>query len=137
VLFAIEKAPDNGIVNLRIEDCRVMKKAVVRLIEFCRSTSILESLSIIKVNFEDAQDFKKLVEAISFNQKFKQFSVQGADFDEEFHGKTMAKCILESRSLKELDCSFVNFEDPKIFYEMANGLLNERCRLAALKLRGI
>ena len=49
----------------------------------------------------------------------------------------MARCILESRSLKELDLSFVTFEDPKSFYEMANGLLNERCRLQALKLKGI
>lgn len=63
--------------------------------------------------------------------------MQGADFDDDFHGKTMAKCILESRSLQELDLSYVNFEDPKSFYEMANGLLNERCRLQALKLKGI
>ena len=49
----------------------------------------------------------------------------------------MARCILESRSLKELDLSHVIFEDPKSFYEMAHGLLNERCRLASLKLRGI
>lgn len=33
--------------------------------------------------------------------------------------------------------SNTTFEDPKAFYEMANGLLNERCRLQALKLRGI
>jgi hypothetical protein len=45
--------------------------------------------------------------------------------------------MLESRSLKELDLSHVSFEDPKSFYEMANGLLNEKCRLCALKLRGV
>jgi hypothetical protein len=49
----------------------------------------------------------------------------------------MARCILESRSLQELDLSYVSFDDPKSFYEMANGLLNERCRLLALKLKGI
>lgn len=63
--------------------------------------------------------------------------MQGADFDEDYHGKTMARCILESRSLKELDLSHVTFEDPKSFYEMAHGLLDERCRLGSLKLRGI
>ena len=77
------------------------------------------------------------MEAVSFNGHIKQFSVQGAVFDEDYHGKTMAKCILESRSLKELDISEVAFEDPKAFYEMANGLLNERCRLGALKLRKV
>ena len=60
-----------------------------------------------------------------------------AVFDEDFHGKMMARCVLESRSIKELDLSFVTFEDHKSFYEMANGLLNERCRLGALKLKGI
>ena len=137
LLFAIESAKDRGIVNLRFEECRLLKKAVLRLIEFCKTTSIIESLGLIKVSFDDGQDFKRLVEAVSFNQKIRQFSVQSADFDEDYHGKTMARCILESRSLKELDLSYVTFEDPKSFYEMANGLLNERCRLGALKLRGI
>lgn len=137
ILFSIESAPDLGIINLRFEECRLLKKAVQRLIEFCKSTNIIESLALFKTTFDDGQDFKKLVEAVSFNSKIKQFSVQSADFDEDYHGKTMARCILESRSLKELDLSYVTFEDPKSFYEMANGLLNERCRLGALKLKGI
>ena len=94
-------------------------------------------MGLFKVTYDDGQDFKKLVEAVSMNSKIRQFSIQGADFDEDYHGKTMARCILESRSLKELDLSHVIFDDPKSFYEMANGLLNERCRLSALKLRGI
>lgn len=53
LLFAVESAKDRGIVNLRFEDCRIMKKAVVRLIEFCKSTSIIESLGLIKVSFDD------------------------------------------------------------------------------------
>jgi len=52
-----------------------MRKGVLRLIEFCKTTSIIESLGIIKVTFEDSQDFKRLVEAVSFNHKIKQFSV--------------------------------------------------------------
>jgi hypothetical protein len=110
---------------------------VARLIDFCRSTNIIESLGLIKVTFEDGQDFKRLVEAVSSNQKIRHFSVQSAAFDQDYHGKTMARCILESRSLKELDLSHVTFDDPRSFFEMANGLLNERCRLGALKLRGI
>jgi hypothetical protein len=49
----------------------------------------------------------------------------------------MAKCILESRSIKEVDLSYITFEDHKSFYEMANGLLAERCRLVTLRLKGI
>ena len=114
-----------------------MKKALLHLIDFCKTTAIIESLGLCKVIFDDGQDFKKLVEAVSINPKIITFAVQGADFDEDYHGKTMSRCILESRSLKELDLSHVNFEDPKSFYEMAHGLLNERCRLSSLKLRGI
>ena len=49
----------------------------------------------------------------------------------------LAKCFLESRSIKELDLSYVTFEDHKSFFEMANGLLHERCRLMTLRLKGI
>lgn len=139
ILFAIKEAKDQGIIKLRFEDCRLLTKAVTALKYFCRTTSIIESLGLIRVSFSDggSQDFKHLVEAVSFNTKISHFQVQNTEFNEDYHGKTMANCILQSRALKELDLSYVTFEDPKSFYEMANGLLNERCRLASLKLKGI
>ena len=69
------------------------------------------------------------MEAVSSNQALRSFAITNTVFDEDFHGKMMSKCILDSKSIKELDLSFVIFEDNKIFYEMANGLLNEKCRL--------
>ncbi len=54
VLFAIEQAKDRGITYLRFEDCRIFKKGVTRLIEFCKSTNIIESFGLIKVSFEDS-----------------------------------------------------------------------------------
>lgn len=71
LLYAIEQAEDAGIVNLRFEDCRLLKKAVLKLIDFCKSTSIIESLALSKVSFDDGQDFKRLVEAVSYNQKIR------------------------------------------------------------------
>jgi hypothetical protein len=53
ILFSIETAKDQGIVNLRFEECRLLKKAVLRLIEFCKTTSIIESLSLSKTSFDD------------------------------------------------------------------------------------
>ena len=134
---AIETAKDQGIVNLRFEECRLLKKAVPRLIEFCKTTDIIESLGLVKTTFDDTQDFKRLVEAVQLNTKIKQFAVNYAEFDEDFYGKTLAKCVLESSSLRELDLSFTHFREHTSFYEMANGLLHERCKLGALKLRGI
>jgi hypothetical protein len=64
-------------------------------------------------------------------------SLQGIEFDDEIHGKSVSRCILESRTLKELDLSFVIFDDPKSFYETASGLLNERCRISTVRFRGI
>ena len=137
LLYAIESAKDHGIVNLRFEECKIMKRAVQKLIDFCQSTNIIESLGLVKISFDDGQDFKRLVEAIQANTAIKQFSVQGAQFDEDFHGKTMARCILESKSLQELDLSNVAFEGQNTFAEMSTGLTDEKCRLGALKLRGI
>ena len=96
-------------------------------------------MTLHNVSFSDGgtQDFKHLVEAIGYNPKITHFTVNNTDFNEDFHGKTIARFILESRGLKDLDLSYINFEDPKSFYEMANGLLNERCRLVSLKLKGI
>ena len=53
ILFSIETAADLGIVNLRFEECRILKKAVVRLIEFCKTTYIIESLGLVKTTFDD------------------------------------------------------------------------------------
>ena len=35
LLYAIESAKDHGIVNLRFEECKIMKRAVQKLIDFC------------------------------------------------------------------------------------------------------
>lgn len=64
ILFAIETADDLGIVNLRFEECRILKKGVLRLIEFCKTTEIIESLGLVKVTFDDTKDFKTLVESV-------------------------------------------------------------------------
>ena len=71
ILFAISSATDKGIINLRFEECRLLKKAVHRLIEFCKNESCIESLQLFKTTFDDGQDFKKLVEAVSFNSKIR------------------------------------------------------------------
>lgn len=53
LLFAIDSAKDKGIVNLRFEECRLLKKAVQKLIDFCKTTSIIESLGMFKVTYDD------------------------------------------------------------------------------------
>jgi hypothetical protein len=67
----------------------------------------------------------------------RSLAINHSVFDEDFHGKMMSKCILDSKSIKELDMSYTIFEENKTFYEMANGLLNEKCKLQAIKLKGI
>ena len=58
-------------------------------------------------------------------------------FDEEIYGKAVGRAITDSRSLRELDISYVHFEHPKAFYDVCSAILNERCRLSIFKLRGI
>lgn len=53
LLLAVEQAGDGGIVNLRFDECRLLKRAVLRIIDFCRTTTLIESLALIKVSFDD------------------------------------------------------------------------------------
>ena len=58
-------------------------------------------------------------------------------FDEEVFGKAIGRALTDSRSIRELDISHVVFDHPKSFYDLCSAILNERCRLSILKLRGI
>ena len=75
IFDAIRTAKDQGIIKLRFEDCRLLTKAVTALKSFCRTTNSIESLGLIRVSFSDggAQDFKHLVEAVSYNAKISHF----------------------------------------------------------------
>ena len=75
ILIAIMQAKDQGIIKLRFEDCRLLTKAVTALKYFCTKNTIIESLGLIRVSFSDggSQDFKHLVEAVSFNTKISHF----------------------------------------------------------------
>jgi hypothetical protein len=58
-------------------------------------------------------------------------------FDEEVFGKAIGKTLLDSRTCRELDVSYNTFEHPKCFYDLCSAILNERCRLNILKMRGL
>jgi hypothetical protein len=58
-------------------------------------------------------------------------------FDEELFGKSLSKVLTDSRSIRELDLSYVSFDHPKCFYDISSAILNERCRLNILKIRGV
>ena len=64
LLYSIQFSKDNGITNLMFDDCKLNKKSVQKLIEFIKTTNIIEGLCLHKVTFEESTDFKKLVEAI-------------------------------------------------------------------------
>ena len=75
LFMAIETAKDKGIVNLIFDECHLMKGAVTRLIDFVKNTSILDSLGLHKMKFDDVQDFKKLIDAVSFNPRMRTLSL--------------------------------------------------------------
>ena len=58
------------------------------------------------------------------------------NFDEELHGTSIGRILSDSRTVRELDITHIVF-DYKTFYDMSQAILNERCRLNILKLRGI
>lgn len=125
-----------GIVNLRFEETRLNRKAAHSLSEFLKKKPILETLGLVKVTFEDAYDFKKIVEGVQLNSKMKKILFSNSVFDEELYGKSIARLLIDSRSLKELDLSYMSYDHPKCFYDISTAILNERCRLNILKIRG-
>lgn len=58
------------------------------------------------------------------------------NFDEEVHGTSVGRILSDSRTIRELDVTQVVF-DYRTFYDMCQAILNERCRLNILKMRGI
>ena len=57
-------------------------------------------------------------------------------FDEEIFGKSVGRILSDSRTIRELDVTHVLF-DYRTFYDMCQAILNERCRLNVLKMRGL
>jgi hypothetical protein len=53
LLHSIETTKDKGIINLKFDDVKILKKAVTKLTDFFRSVSIIESLCFHKVSFDD------------------------------------------------------------------------------------
>jgi hypothetical protein len=46
ITFAIQNAKDQGITKLRLEDCRMLSKAVTALKFFCRSVQCITSIGL-------------------------------------------------------------------------------------------
>ena len=56
--------PRGCIINLRLEETRIMKKAASYLADFLRQHPILETIGFARVTFEDFTDFKKIMEGV-------------------------------------------------------------------------
>ena len=91
---------------------------------------------MIRVTFEDVHDFKKITEGVKLNSKILKLSFHSMNFDEEIHGTAIGRVLNDSRSIRELDLTQIVF-DYRSFYDMCQAILNEKCRLSVLKLRGL
>jgi hypothetical protein len=121
---------------LRFEECRISRKAAANLSEFLKKHEIIETLGLVKTTFEDNLDFKRVMEGVQANGKLSKLLFSNSVFNEELFGKAIARALTDSKSLKELDLSYVAYEHPKCFYDICSAILNERCRLNVLKIRG-
>ena len=125
-----------GIVNLRFEECKLTRKAAAFLSEWLKNKALIETICFLRVTFEDLTDFKKVTEGVKCNAKLAKLSFQQMAFDEEIFGKSVGRILSESRTIRELDVTHVLF-DYRTFYDMCQAILNERCRLNVLKMRGL
>lgn len=59
----------SGIVNLRLEECRLTRKAAALLAEWLKNKSMVETIGFVRVTFDDIIDFKKITEGLKINNK--------------------------------------------------------------------
>ena len=121
---------------MRFEECKFTRKAAAILSEWLKTKALIETICLLKVTFEDIIDFKKITEGMKLNQKLLKLSFQYMNFDEEVHGTSIGRVLSDSRSIRELDITHIVF-DYRTFYDMCQAILNERCRLNILKMRGV
>ena len=67
----------------------------------------------------------------------KRIEFQHFEFDEEIYAKSVGRVLTNSHSITELSVSHILFTHPKSFYDVCASILNDRCRLNILKLKGI
>jgi hypothetical protein len=67
----------------------------------------------------------------------KKVVIERMAFTNEMYGKALGKCILECAGITELQIDQVAFDHPRSFYDMCQPMLQTRCRLNILKLKGI
>ena len=50
-------------------------------------------------------------------------SREGMIFDDESHGKSLGRCLSESKTVRELDINNCEFQHPKRFFDMCSSML--------------
>ena len=108
-----------AIHNFRIEDTRLSSRCVHELANWLREHTCLQTIGLIKVKFENRADFKILMDAIQINPKIKKVTLGYFSFEMEFHGKSLGTCLLESKSITEIDLQGIQFTHKKAFFEMS------------------
>ena len=56
-----------GIINLRLEECRLTRRAAALLSDWLKSKSVIETIGLSKVTFDDILDFRKVTEGMKLN----------------------------------------------------------------------
>jgi hypothetical protein len=66
---------NNSIVNLRIEETKINKRTAHSLAFWLKRSKWILSFGLIKVKFEDSNDFKLIIDALSSAQRLKKLSL--------------------------------------------------------------
>lgn len=58
-------------------------------------------------------------------------------FDEEAHGQILKHLLLDNRNTREFELNNCEFVHPKCFFDMSQALINDKCRLQVMKMKGL
>jgi len=68
-------------------------KCTLILCDWMKKKFILKTFALIKVKFEEKDDFKYMMEAVQRCESLKKFSIQSMSFNMELHGQSLGKAI--------------------------------------------
>jgi hypothetical protein len=90
---SLESSPCESVKNLRIEETRICHKSTLILCEWMKRKFTLKTFALIKVKFEEKDDFKHMMDAVQRCQSLTKFSIQSMTFNMELHGQSLGKAI--------------------------------------------
>lgn len=125
---------NKGVQHIKFEDCLINRNAAGTLAEFIKNKHKLFTLGFVNVTFEEAADFKKVLESITKSFCMKSLILNSNHYNEVSLCDAFASLIINSKSVRELDLANCQFHK-RVFQKISEAVV--KGKIYKLSLQGI